>query len=85
MRTTTVVWSAIPDLTLEQIQDTKQRREEFAVELAGELYKSDLQRDLDDDSTTLTVRRAWPDLATAEAWVSYVLAEGALSAVVDPE
>jgi len=83
MRTTTVVWARDPNLPVDQ-----NRTEEIytdAANLAGELYRSEIQKVLSEDGTTVTMTRAWPDLDAAQAWVDLVLSKGAVSAQVNPE
>lgn len=85
MRTTTVKWVWAERMSPEAAAEMKTRNHAKAVELAGELYKEDLSKEIDPVTGALTFKRAWPDLETAQAWVDYVLAEGAAEAQVDPE
>ena len=83
--TTTTTWLLLLDKTHEQAQEIKDARQNAAVAIAGEEYRHELERSFsfDGSNRTLIVRRTWPDLAAAEAWVTYSLNEGALAAVVD--
>ena len=83
MRTTTVVWLTSALFTDDLVK--KQRILEAATNLAGVDFKDELHSELNADKTMITVRRAWPNLASAEQWVDLMLSEGANTAQVDPE
>lgn len=85
MRTTTVKWVWAEKVSPEAAAEQRERNHAKAVELAGELYKEDLSKEINQDEKSITFKRAWPNLETAQAWVDYVLAEGAAEAQVDPE
>lgn len=92
MRTTTVIWKT---LQLEEgayrtaeSAARRQRYLEAATNLAGVVYELPTQETFTEDENNekcTVVKRTWPSLEAAQAWVSFVLAEGAISAVVDPE
>lgn len=94
MRTTTIVWSFDPT---DETRDLNRASNSFklmnaAEQLGGSLYREPLSSTLNEDKTRLTVKRGWPDLATAEAWVALVRSESEaslnnnlVSADVDPE
>lgn len=89
MRTTTVVWptthSGILGDDSPEFLAKKERLAGVAEGLAGNQFRAELHTELNPDNTQLTVRRAWPNLETAQSWVDIVLTEGASSAQVDPE
>ncbi len=92
MRTTTVVWKTLQmDQGPEYTAASAARRQRFleaAVNLAGEMYQEPATETLEMDENNelcTTVTRSWPSLEAAESWVTFVLAEGAVSAVVNPE
>ena len=89
MRTTTVVWAKDPTLTEEEqtIANEAKTQEVYdaAEGLAGFLYRAEIEKQVNEDNTEVTMTRAWPDLATAQAWVDLVLSKGAKSAQVNPE
>jgi len=85
MRTTTVVWRLIPDIDPEVGQANRKKLHDAAGAIAGHLYREDINQTVNNSDGLLTVTRAWPDAEKAQAWVDYVLAEGAVSAQVDPE
>ena len=96
MRTTTVVWKTLqmdqgPDRSPEYEAASAARKQRFfeaAFNLAGEMHKVPVDETLvkdENDELSTTVTRAWPSLEVAESWVTFVLAEGAVSAVVNPE
>lgn len=85
MRTTTVVWVPTGTFDPDAARVRTQQMNNYAVELAGELFEADLETTYNEERTSFTVKRAWPDEATAQAWVTFVLNEGAASAQVDPE
>jgi hypothetical protein len=84
MRTTTVTWRkghVAPD----GLEAKKNRLYSTAKNIAGELYKNEINETTDVDNELVIVTRAWPDAEKAQAWVDYVLSEGAEAAQVDPE
>lgn len=98
MRTTTVIWRLPedPQTATEEDQARYQTNRtnllNAAAELAGELYRDELHSSFNEDRTVLTVKRGWPDLAAAEAWVALCIRESEntlngnlVSAQVDPE
>lgn len=98
MRTTTVIWRLPNDPQTATAEDearyqaNRARLLDAAAALAGELYRNDLHSEFNEDKTILTVKRGWPDLAAAEAWVALCIAESEntlngnlVSAQVDPE
>ena len=59
-----------------------------AVGLAGEAYRDELFSEVSPDRTTITVKRAWPSLEIAQAWIALVNENSnnkLISAEVDPE
>jgi hypothetical protein len=85
MRTTTVAWRIVPDIPAEELQANIQRMNNAASNIAGELYRETINQTRNIENGLLFVTRAWPDAEKAQAWVDYVLSEGAASAQVDPE
>ncbi len=85
MRTTTVVWRIGPDIPDEELTAKITRQQDVAANIAGPLYRAALNKTKDIENGLLTVTRSWPDAEKAQAWVDYVLSEGAVSAQVDPE
>jgi len=86
MKTTIVVWSIGTDKTQDYWDASKLKMDAKAAEIAG----SEPQLNNLIDKTwsiaegTVTFKRTWSTAESAEAWVSWCLAEGAISAVVDP-
>ena len=92
MRTTTVVWKTLQmDEGPERIAASAARRQRFleaAINLAGVLHELPVEETYAEDENgdkCTTVKRVWPNLEAAQAWVTLALSEGAESAVVDPE
>ena len=85
MRTTTVSWRIVPDIPAEELQARIQKLNDAAVNIAGELYRETINQTKNIENGLVTVTRSWPDAEKAQAWVDYVLSEGAASAQVDPE
>jgi hypothetical protein len=85
MRTTTVAWQLIPDISAEDLQANRKKLHDAAANIAGDLYREDINQTVNNENGLLTVTRSWPDAEKAQAWVDYVLAEGAVSAQVNPE
>ena len=84
MTTTTVTWRIV-ELTEEELQANVKKHHDAAANIAGLLYRAPIDQTKNIDNGLLTVTRAWPDAEKAQAWVDYVLSEGAVSAQVDPE
>lgn len=72
---TTVIWNSAPEVG--SILQAK------AAELLNGAA-SDIQYAQAPD-LTIIVRRSWPDTATAEAWIEFVLQYNPVSAVIDTE
>jgi len=92
MRTTTVVWKTLQmDEGPERTAASEARRQRFleaAINLAGTLHELPAEETFAEDENgdkCTTVKRVWPTLEAAQAWVTFVLAEGATSAAVNPE
>jgi len=86
MRTTTVTWTIIESVPEEQFTINKERLDNLAAGIAGPEFKSNsISKVWDTAANTVTFKRTWPNLESATAWVNAMLAEGAVSAVVDPE
>lgn len=99
MRTTTTIWQLKEHLLNDEAEKAKFNANKIAMaaaaaELTGnnDLYKDPISSRFSDDGLLFTTVRAWPDLATAEAWVSFCITKNAteltntlLSSVVDPE
>ena len=77
---TTVIWKFEPTRTDEEINEKKTQRQAEAEKLSGADYREQHSATLNEEEGTLTVHRNWPDMAAAEAWVEFVLKEGALFA-----
>jgi hypothetical protein len=84
MRTTTVVWN-LEDGDAGGRDVKRQEIHDAAEAIAGPEYRVEITTVEDDAGTISTVTRSWPDLASAEAWVTKALELGAASAVVNPE
>jgi hypothetical protein len=84
MRTTTVTWRK-GHVEPEGLEAKRQRMFDAAVSIAGELYRETIAQTADTENELIMITRAWPDAEKAQAWVDYVLSEGADSAQVDPE
>jgi hypothetical protein len=84
MRTTTVVWR-MTEQSEENLQATIAKHHNAAANIAGEVYRETIDQTKNVANGMLTITRAWPDAEKAQAWVDYVLSEGAVSAQVDPE
>jgi cation transport regulator ChaB len=84
MRTTTVTWRK-GHVSPEDLEAKRQRMYNAAFSIAGELYRETINQTSNTNDESITVTRAWPDAEKAQAWVDYVLSEGADSAQVDPE
>lgn len=91
MRTTTVVWSngnVIEHNFFVNSEEKQQRLSDKANEIAGANFSSPVDIQLDADRIVLSITRAWPDLAAAEAWVNYIQTQeqqDLVSAQVNPE
>lgn len=99
MRTTTTVWRVIEEDMNDEAGRTRFHNNRTALaaaaaEIAGsDLYKEPVSGQFSEDGLFFTTVRAWPDLAAAEAWVSFCTAKSAnelfadtlVSSVVDPE
>jgi hypothetical protein len=83
MTTTTVTWRK-GHVEPEGLEAKRQRMFDAGVSIAGELYKDNIDQ-LSSTDESIVVTRAWPDAEKAQAWVDYVLSEGADSAQVNPE
>jgi hypothetical protein len=84
MPTTTVIWKYQADKTEDDEIPIRNRRFAFAEQLAGPEYKVHKTENRAEDGTN-TVIRDWPDMTSAEAWVEFVLTEGALFAAATPD
>jgi hypothetical protein len=84
MRTTTVTWLK-GHVAPEDLEAKKQRMYDAAISIAGESYKDEINQTSNEENGSITVTRAWPDAEKAQAWVDYVLSEGADSAQINPE
>lgn len=84
MRTTTVAWRK-GHVAPEELEAKRQRMYDAAIRIAGEIYKDEIRQEPNPEGDIIIVTRAWPDAEKAQAWVDYVLSEGAHTAQVDPE
>jgi len=86
MKTTIVVWT-IGAGSQAHWDASKLKMDAKAAEIAGSEFQSDnlIDKTWSVGEGTVTFKRAWSTAESAEAWVSWCLAEGAISAVVAPE
>jgi hypothetical protein len=85
MPSTTVIFKFIPEKDRTNEAEVRTRRHDFAESLAGPEYRAHQTETHNEAEATFTVTRDWPTTEAAQAWVDFILNDGALFAAVNPD